>query len=83
MSYNGAAVTLIIAGLIASFIGALSYHQMKDRPNVSLWSDISNAIKGELGKQAEVKRIAHKALEFCEKHAPNSELFSMAQKLSN
>jgi dTMP kinase len=49
VSYNGAAVTILIAGLIASFIGALSYHQMKDRPNVSLWSDISNAIKGELG----------------------------------
>ena len=49
VSYNGAAVTILIAGLIASFIGALSYHQMKDRPNVSLWSDISNALKGELG----------------------------------
>jgi dTMP kinase len=49
VSYNGAAVTILIAGLMASFIGALSYHQMKDRPNVSLWSDISNAIKGELG----------------------------------
>jgi dTMP kinase len=49
VSYNGAAVTILIAGLIASFIGTLSYHQMKDRPNVSLWSDISNAIKGELG----------------------------------
>jgi dTMP kinase len=49
LSYNGASVTILIAGLFASFIGALSYHQMKDRPNVSLWSDISNAIKGELG----------------------------------
>ena len=49
ISYNGAAVTILIAGLFASFIGAISYHQMKDRPNVSLWSDIANAIKGELG----------------------------------
>ena len=49
VSYNGASVTILIAGLFASFIGALSYHQMKDRPNVSLFSDISNAIKGELG----------------------------------
>jgi len=49
LSYNGASVTILIAGLFAAFIGALSYHQMKDRPNVSLWSDISNAIKGELG----------------------------------
>ena len=49
VSYNGASVTILIAGLIATFIGAVSYHQMKDRPKVSLWSDIANAIKGELG----------------------------------
>jgi dTMP kinase len=49
ISYNGAAVTILIAGVIASLIGLISYKQMKDRPNVSLWSDISNALKGELG----------------------------------
>ncbi len=48
-SFNGAAITILIAGLIASLIGAVSYRQMKDRPNVSLWSDIANALKGELG----------------------------------
>jgi len=49
VSYNGAAVTILIAGLFASLIGLVSYKQMKDRPNVSLWSDIVNAFKGELG----------------------------------
>jgi dTMP kinase len=49
INYNGAAATILIAGVIASLIGVISYKQMKDRPNVSLWSDISNAIKGELG----------------------------------
>lgn len=49
VSYNGASVTILIAGVFAAFVGALSYRQMKDRPNVSLWSDIANAIKGELG----------------------------------
>ncbi|MCX6443612.1 MAG: dTMP kinase [Actinobacteria bacterium] len=49
LSYNGAAVTILVAGLFATLIGLLSYTQMKDRPNVSLWSDITNAIKGELG----------------------------------
>jgi dTMP kinase len=49
VSYNGAAVTILIAGLFASLIGFISYKQMKDRPNVSLWSDIVNAFKGELG----------------------------------
>jgi dTMP kinase len=49
LTYNGAAITILIAGVIATIIGSISYHQMKDRPNVSLWSDIANAIKGELG----------------------------------
>jgi dTMP kinase len=49
VSYNGAAVTILLAGLFASLIGFISYKQMKDRPNVSLWSDITNALKGELG----------------------------------
>ena len=49
INFNGAQATILIAGLIAAIIGSISYHQMKDRPNVSLWSDISNALKGELG----------------------------------
>jgi len=49
LTYNGAAITILIAGFFATFIGWVSYRQMKDRPNVSLWSDISNALKGELG----------------------------------
>ena len=49
INFNGAQATILIAGVIASIIGSISYHQMKDRPNVSLWSDISNALKGELG----------------------------------
>jgi dTMP kinase len=49
VAYNGAAITLLFAGLFAILIGSVSYHQMKDRPNVSIWSDIANAIKGELG----------------------------------
>lgn len=49
VSFNGAAITILIAGLIAALIGVISYRQMKDRPNVSLWSDITNALRGELG----------------------------------
>ena len=49
INFNGAQATILIAGLIAMIIGSISYQQMKDRPNVSLWSDISNALKGELG----------------------------------
>jgi dTMP kinase len=49
INFNGAQATILIAGFIAAIIGSISYHQMKDRPNVSLWSDIANALKGELG----------------------------------
>ena len=49
LDYNGAQITIGIAGLIAVLIGSVSYQQMKDRPNVSLWSDIKSAIQGELG----------------------------------
>jgi len=49
LDYNGAQITIGIAGLIAVLIGSISYRQMKDRPNVSLWSDIKSALQGELG----------------------------------
>jgi dTMP kinase len=49
INYNGAAITIFFAGIIATAIGAVSYHQMKDRPSVSFWSDVANALKGELG----------------------------------
>jgi dTMP kinase len=49
LDYNGAQITIGIAGLIAVLIGLISYQQMKDRPNVSLWSDVKSALQGELG----------------------------------
>ena len=49
LNYNGAQITILIAGLIGLVIGIISYHQMKDRPQVSLWSDIVAALQGELG----------------------------------
>jgi len=49
LTYNGAAFTMLGGGVIAALVGILSYHQMKDRPGVSLWSDIANALRGELG----------------------------------
>ena len=49
LSYNGAAFTMFFAGIIGTVVGIISYHQMKDRPSVSLLSDIRNALRGELG----------------------------------
>jgi len=49
LSYNGAAFTMFFAGLIAVAVGVASYLQMRDRPNVSLLSDIKSAFRGELG----------------------------------
>jgi dTMP kinase len=49
LTYNGAAFTMLGGGVIAALVGILSYHQMKDRPGVSFWSDVANALRGELG----------------------------------
>lgn len=49
LTYNGAAFTMLIGGAIATMVGLISYHQMKDRPGVSFWSDIASALRGELG----------------------------------
>lgn len=49
VSYNGAAFTMFGAGVIGVVVGIFSYKKMKDRPNVSLWSDIAMALRGELG----------------------------------
>ena len=49
LTYNGAAFTMFFAGLIAVLVGVISYIQMRDRPNVSLLSDIKSAFRGELG----------------------------------
>ena len=49
VTYNGAAFTMFFAGLMAVMVGVLSYLQMRDRPNVSLMSDIKSAFRGELG----------------------------------
>ena len=49
LTYNGASFTMLGSGLLATIVGVISYHQMKDRPGISFWSDIVNALKGELG----------------------------------
>ncbi|MFM7623649.1 MAG: dTMP kinase [Actinomycetota bacterium] len=49
LTYNGAAFKMLGGGVLATIVGVISYHQMKDRPGVSFWSDIANAFRGELG----------------------------------
>jgi dTMP kinase len=49
VTYNGAAFTMFFAGILAIMVGVLSYLHMRDRPTVSLWSDIKSALRGELG----------------------------------
>lgn len=49
LTYNGAAFTMLLAGIIATSVGLLSYKQMRDRPSVSLFADIRSAVRGELG----------------------------------
>ena len=59
ISYNGAAFTMLAAGIIGVIVGTVSYLQMRDRPSVSLWSDISAALRGELGG---VKGLDHRGI---------------------
>jgi dTMP kinase len=54
LTYNGAAFTMLFAGLIATSVGVLSYRKMKDRPGISLFADIRSAIRGDLGASSEV-----------------------------
>jgi dTMP kinase len=49
VTYNGAAFTMFFAGILATIVGVISYLYMRDRPTVSLWSDIKSALRGELG----------------------------------
>ena len=59
ISYNGAAFTMLAAGIIGVIVGTVSYLQMRDRPSVSLWSDIAAALRGELGG---VKGLEHRGI---------------------
>ena len=59
ISYNGAAFTMLAAGIIGVIVGTVSYLQMRDRPSVSLWSDIAAALRGELGG---VKGLDHRGI---------------------
>ena len=49
VTYNGAAFTMLAAGILGTIVGVISYLQMRDRPTVSLFSDIAAAFRGELG----------------------------------
>jgi dTMP kinase len=49
LHYSGAAFTMFGAGIIGLIVGIFSYKRMKDRPNVSFFSDIMAAFRGELG----------------------------------
>ncbi len=49
LEYNGAAFTMFFAGIIGTLVGIFSYRQMRDRPTISLWSDVMAAFRGELG----------------------------------
>jgi dTMP kinase len=54
LTYNGAAFTMLFAGLIATTVGVLSYRKMKDRPGISLFADIRSAIRGDHGASSNV-----------------------------
>ncbi|GAB3813778.1 dTMP kinase [Kribbella italica] len=40
LSYNGAALTMLIAAVVAGSIGLVAWRQMDDRPGVPFWRDV-------------------------------------------
>jgi dTMP kinase len=46
ITYNGAAITFLLAGLAATLLGVFSYRQMDDRRRVSLIRDLRGALSG-------------------------------------
>ncbi len=46
ITYNGASITFLIAGLAATLLGIFSYRQMDDRRRVSLIRDLRGAFSG-------------------------------------
>ncbi len=57
VTYNGAAFTMLAAGILGTLVGIASYFQMRDRPTVSLWSDVAAAFRGELGSHRGVEHL--------------------------
>jgi dTMP kinase len=48
LTYNGAAITFLIAGVLGAIVGLASYRQMDDRPGVPLIADLVGALRGDL-----------------------------------
>jgi dTMP kinase len=53
LSYNGAAFTFLIAGVLATTAGLSAYRQMDDRRGVPLARDLQRALTGRSGDYAE------------------------------
>jgi dTMP kinase len=57
LTYNGAAITMLVFGLLASILGVAAYRQMDDRRGVSLLTDLRAAFRHEpLGPPRESRR---------------------------
>ncbi len=50
--YNGAAITFLIAAVLMTSVGVLSYRQMDDRKGTSLVTDLRHSLSGSLGVYA-------------------------------
>ncbi|MEP6761541.1 MAG: dTMP kinase [Sporichthyaceae bacterium] len=57
LTYNGAAITMLVFGLLASLLGVAAYRQMDDRRGVSLLADLRAAFHHEaVGPPREPRR---------------------------
>lgn len=61
--YNGAAVTMLLAGLLALGVGIVTYRAMDDRRGLSLWRELIGAMRGEPGYTVETANAMFIAFE--------------------
>ncbi|MPZ96807.1 MAG: dTMP kinase, partial [Propionibacteriales bacterium] len=47
--YNGAAITFLLAAVLATVMGVSAYRHMDDRPGVPLWRDLRQSVSGGPG----------------------------------
>jgi len=57
VQYNGAAMTIVLGGVLATVVGIVSYRQMTPRGQLSLASQL----RGGLGRPLAVVRSRHTA----------------------
>ncbi|HSK25752.1 MAG TPA: dTMP kinase [Jiangellales bacterium] len=52
LDYRGAAIAMLLGGLVATGVGVLSFRQMDDRAGVPVHSDVAGALRARIGHRS-------------------------------